>query len=193
MIKGAIESNSAFDSAMKAYRETCARLGLQETPLLALVTIKTQRLHLVNNGEVFAKYPVSTSKTPPSCVENSLGTPTGLHEIADKIGDGEPTGMVFEGRVPTGRLFSQMPPGERQKNLITTRIMRLRGLEPGANNGTDKAGRNVDSYNRYIYIHGTNHERKLSTPASAGCVQMSNDHVLDLFDDIEEGAHVWIS
>jgi hypothetical protein len=39
---------------------------------------------------------------------NSLGTPRGLHEIAERIGAGQPPGMVFKSRVPTGRHFSEI-------------------------------------------------------------------------------------
>ena len=53
---------------------------------------------------------------------------------------------------------------ENEKNLITTRILWLAGLEPGVN-----AGGAVDTYERYIYIHGTNHEHRLGAPASSEC------------------------
>jgi hypothetical protein len=74
-----------------------------------------------------------------------------LHAIAERIGAGQPTGMVFKGRVPTGRHFNELPNAAAETNLITSRILWLTGLEPGVNQGGD-----VDTHDRYIYIHGTN-------------------------------------
>ena len=90
--------------------------------------------------------------------------------------------MVFKGRIATGHHFAELSVEENQRNLITTRILWLRGLEPGYN-----AGGNVDSYDRYIYIHGTNHEDRIGTPASGGCVQLSNLDMLALFDRVRVG------
>ena len=72
---------------------------------------------------------MSSSRRPQSCKENSLGTPWGLHEICEKIGGGEEMGMVFEGRKPIGLKYSECDEEKRSKNLITTRILRLRGLQ----------------------------------------------------------------
>ncbi len=132
-------------------------------------------------------YTISTSLRPPSNIKDSLGTPTGLHEIAEKIGAGSPPGIVFRGRVSTGRHFSEFDPAEQAKNLITTRIMWLRGIEAGVN-----VGGQVDSYQRYIYIHGTNREDRLGSPASSGCVQMSNLEVIELYEWTRVGDLVWI-
>ena len=130
---------------------------------------------------------VSTSRRPPSNLKDSLGTPRGLHEVAERIGAGAPPGTVFKGRVNTGRHFNELPPEESAGNLITTRILRLRGLEAGVNAGGD-----VDSFDRYIYIHGTNQEHRLGTPASSGCVQMNNLEIIALYDCVRTGDHVWI-
>ena len=130
---------------------------------------------------------VSTSRLPPSNVRDSLGTPRGLHEVAERIGAGAPPGTVFKGLVNTGRHFNELPPEKATGNLITTRILRLRGLEAGVNAGGD-----VDSFDRYIYIHGTNQEHRLGTPASSGCVQMNNLEIIALYDNVRTGDHVWI-
>jgi len=130
---------------------------------------------------------VSTSLRPPSNVKASLGTPRGLHQIAEKIGAGAPPGMVFKGRVSLGHHFNELTDEENAKNLITTRILWLRGLEPGVN-----AGGEVDTHDRYIYIHGTNHEDRLGTPYSAGCVEMNNLEIIALFDEVRTGDMVWI-
>jgi hypothetical protein len=129
----------------------------------------------------------SSSRRPPSNVKGSLGTPRGLHEIAERVGAGAPPGIVFKGRVTTGRHYAEFPASEQVQNLITTRILWLRGLEPGVN-----AGGEVDTHDRYVYIHGTNHEEQLGTPASSGCVQMRNTEIIELFDEVRTGDLVWI-
>jgi len=94
--------------------------------------------------------------------------------------------MVFKGRLPTGHIFSEFPKDEQQRNLITTRIIRLRGLEP------DNSSAGCDSYARYIYIHGTNHEDRIGEPFSGGCVEMLNTEVVELFEAVAEGDLIWI-
>ena len=80
-----------------------------------------------------------------------------------------------------------MSEAENEENLITTRILWLRGLEPGVNQGGE-----VDSHDRYIYIHGTNHEDRIGTPQSAGCILMRNLDIIALFDEVRVGDQVWI-
>ncbi|WP_233246070.1 L,D-transpeptidase [Coraliomargarita sinensis] len=152
-----------------------------------IVSIKDQRMALIQGNDIAKMYTVSTSRKPPSCIEDSNGTPTGLHKVADKIGNGQPEGMVFKGRVPTGKHFSNYTGQEGDRNLITSRILRLRGLEPGHN-----AGPGRDSYDRYIYIHGTNHEDRIGQPFSGGCVEMLNDEVIELFNIVDSGDLVWV-
>ena len=131
---------------------------------------------------------VSTSRRPPSNVANSLGTPRGLHEIAERIGGGQPPGMVFKSRIPTGRHFSELDdPGPGPLNLVTSRILWLRGLEPGVN-----LGDGVDSHGRYIYIHGTQREDEIGRPMSAGCVLMRNLDIIELYEEVRAGDLVWI-
>jgi hypothetical protein len=167
--------------------EACAMRGRQTTEHCLCVRIGEQKLHHFHGGAKVREYAVSTSREPPSCVEDSLGTPTGLHMVADKIGAGAPAGMVFKSRVATGWTWREAPVAEAMLNLITTRILRLRGLEPGHN-----AGPGRDSYNRYIYLHGTNQAGKLGTPNSHGCVLMSDGDVMELFEAVPEGSLVWI-
>ena len=95
--------------------------------------------------------------------------------------------MVFKGRVATGQHFSDFPETERLRNLITTRIIRLRGLEVGHNSGNG-----CDSYARYVYIHGTNHEDRIGEPFSGGCVELFNAEMVELFDAVAEGDLIWI-
>jgi len=168
-------------------QQRCQALSINPTKRLWIVSIGSQSLALIENGQIRRTFPVSTSAKPPSCMEDSNGTPLGLHAAADKIGDGEPLGMVFRGRRPT-RLVSEFSDEARETNLITTRIVRLRGLEPGIN-----AGPGRDSYDRYIYLHGTNHEDRIGRPFSGGCIELRNPEILELFELIEEGDLVWIT
>lgn len=173
-------------------KEKCAALGLKPSSRIIVVSIARQLLGFYEQDCLVKSYVISTSARPPSNVQGSLGTPRGLHEIAEKHGADAPPGMVFKARVPTGRHFSEFPAEEQAKNLITTRILWLRGLEPGVNAGTNAAGETVDTYARYVYIHGTNLEHKLGAPASSGCVQMNNLEIIELFDRVRNRDLVWI-
>ncbi len=151
-----------------------------------MVRIGAATLQYHRGGELVATYPVSTSRRPPSNVKDSLGTPRGLHEVAERIGGGQPAGVVFKARVPTGHHFSELADAD-DGNRITSRILWLRGLEPGVNSGG-----NVDTHGRYIYIHGTNREDRIGESISAGCVLMRNADVIELYDQVRVGDWVWI-
>ena len=112
----------------------------------------------------------------------SFRTPLGLHCVASKIGTGQPVGTVFESRQPVGLTWQG-----RGDAAIAHRILWLSGLEPGFNQGGD-----VDSHARYIYIHGLGNEPSLGRPASRGCIHLSADDLLPLFDRIPIGTLVWI-
>ncbi len=174
-------------SPWESVTETCTRLGIKSAERLLAVHIATQTMQFFRGPELVRSYVISTSKRPPSNVKDSLGTPVGLHAIAERIGAGQPPGMVFKGRVSIGHHYSELPDAETHPNLITSRILWLRGLEPGVNQGG-----NVDSYSRYIYLHGTNHEERLGTPQSAGCVLMRNLDIVELYEDVRAGDFVWI-
>lgn len=180
--------NDSFERA----KEKCDALGLKPTTRLITVSIAQQLLGFYRNDCLVSSHVVSTSLRPPSNVKDSLGTPRGLHEIAEKFGAGQPPGIVFKARVATGKHFSELSPEDLQRNLITTRILWLRGLEPGHNLGANAAGAVVDTHARYIYIHGTNHEDRLGRPFSGGCIEMNNLEVLGLFDEVRTRDFVWI-
>ena len=145
-------------------------------------------MQFFRKGTLVRSFVISTSKKPPSNVKNSLGTPRGHHEIAERIGAGQPPGMVFKARVCTGHHFSELSAEADTGNLITSRILWLRGLESGVNRGDE-----VDTYDRYIYIHGTNREDSLGQPQSAGCVLMRNLEIVELFEEMRIGDHVLIA
>ena len=168
-------------------KQSCAALSITPTDRFLVVSIEKQKIALLDKGEISAIFSISTSKNPPSCLADSFGTPIGLHRVADKIGAGAPKGTVFKGRVPTGQIYSRVSPEDAERNLITSRILRLRGLEIGKNSGEGR-----DSYDRYIYIHGSNHEDRIGQPFSGGCVEMFNADVIELFDQVDQGDLIWI-
>src|SRR5262245_14879524 len=170
--------------------KNCARLGIKPTERALFVRISTQTMQFYKQNALVCSYTISTSKRPPSNIKDSLGTPRGLHEIAERIGAGQPPGMVFKSRVPTGHHYSEVAdidPEAANYNLITSRMRWLRGLEPGVNRGGD-----VDTYSRYVYIHGTNHEDRLGEPLSAGCVLMRSLEIIELYEEVRAGDLVWI-
>ena len=154
-----------------------------------IVRLGQQKLEHWQHGLLVRVFKVSTGKNPPSCAENSGGTPTGLHVICEKIGSGQSIDTVFVGRESIGRTWRELKAdGEAaEKAHVTTRILRLRGLEEGKN-----AGPGVDSFDRYIYIHGTVFEDRIGQPTSAGCVTLLNTDMIELFDAVPEGTLVWI-
>ena len=145
-----------------------------------------QCLFLIRRQRVMRCFRCSTAKAGFNCREHSLGTPTGWHQIAEKIGQGLRCGAVLRGRRWTGDVWPR--DGSLQEDLILSRILRLAGLEDGINRGGS-----VDSFARFIYIHGTNHEDQISTPASHGCIRLSNKDAIALFRLVAVGTKVFIS
>jgi lipoprotein-anchoring transpeptidase ErfK/SrfK len=144
-----------------------------------VVSIPEQKLALLDNGAVIATYPISTSRFAIGDAPGSRGTPLGELEIAKKIGDSAPSGMVFKDRRPTGEILAPDAPG---RDPIVTRILWLRGLE----------AQNANAYSRYIYIHGTPEERNIGTRASFGCIRMRSRDVIQLYDIVGPQARVTI-
>jgi len=177
-----------FNNLFSVYREKVTSLGLNASEHLLLACVASQEILHLHHGKSVKTYPMSSSKLAPSCNEGSLGTPWGLHEVCEKIGKGSKPGTVFEGRVPIGLTAAECSPEQRSRNLITSRILRLDGLELGVNRGGE-----VDTYKRYVYIHGTNHEEKIGSPASSGCLQMINRDIIEIFSIIPVGTHLFIS
>lgn len=153
------------------------------------INVAEQKLLLLDDqGNVAAEYPVSTSRYGTGNEKDSEKTPLGLHRIKQKIGGAMPINMVLVGREPKGTLQECIEQGiELPQDVITSRIMWLEGMEPGKNQGGY-----VDSYNRYIYIHGTSEEDKIGIPASIGCIRMRNQDVIDLYRKVDVGTEVLI-
>jgi len=153
------------------------------------ISVKDQLLTLLDEaGQVLHRYPVSTSRYGTGSRNGSNKTPLGLHRIKDKIGGAMPINEVFIGRVPHGSLEECIERGvELPDDVITSRIMWLEGMQPGLNQGGY-----VDTYQRYIYIHGTSDEEHIGTPASMGCIRMLNEDIVELFRLVETGTEVMI-
>ena len=148
------------------------------------VSVRRQQLFLVKQGRLHAVYPVATAAKGLSTTRDSQGTPTGLHRIRTKVGDGVPPFGILRERRFTGHLADKSD-AHTSGDLITSRILWLDGLEPGHNRGGS-----MDSGMRYIYIHGTADEASVGRPSSHGCIRMRNADVIDLYDQVAVGALV---
>jgi L,D-transpeptidase YbiS len=142
------------------------------------VSVRTQELVVKAGRKKVAAYPVSTSRFGLGSEEGSMKTPTGRFRIAEKIGAGMPLGTVFKSRRPVKASRKALP----DEDLILTRILWLEGLDPG----------NANTRDRFIYIHGTNHEDRIGEPASHGCIRMRGADLVELFERAEIGTPVVI-
>lgn len=144
-----------------------------------VISVKDQRMLLVEKGTPVKAYPVSTSKFGLGSQRGSNRTPLGKLEVARKIGRGAPSGAVFKSRRRTGEVLRPDAPG---RDPIVTRIIWLRG----------KQRHNRNSFARYIYIHGTPEERRIGHPASYGCIRMKSRDIIDLYRRLGVGSKVKI-
>ncbi len=149
-----------------------------------MVDAARQELSVREDGLERFRCPVSTGTAGLGCEDGSGKTPFGWHRVAHVIGEGAPLGMRFSSREPTGEIWTG---GPVEGDWITTRIFWLEGLEPGVNKGPG-----VDSFERYIYLHGTAREDQLGVPGSHGCVRLSNRDAAALSRIVQAGDPVWI-
>lgn len=159
------------------------RFGQSPGNNIVLVNINQQTLHLYRNNELTKSYPISSSKFGIGNQVESFKTPLGVHRVAKKIGGSAPPGTIFKARVNTGRTAEIITTdAASEDDYVTSRILWLEGLEPGKNKGEG-----IDSFQRYIYIHGTAEEGRIGKPASRGCIRMHNADVIELFDLLKTG------
>jgi lipoprotein-anchoring transpeptidase ErfK/SrfK len=144
-----------------------------------LISTADQKLALVDRGKIAAVYPVSTSKFGLGDWPGSYCTPVGELEVAQKIGQDAPAGMVFKDRRRTGEIVWADAPW---RDPIVTRILWLRGREE----------QNVNAFRRNIYIHGTPEERNIGLPVSYGCIRMRSSDIIHLFSFVGTGTRVTI-
>ncbi|WP_051086842.1 L,D-transpeptidase [Psychrobacter lutiphocae] len=149
--------------------------------------------HIQQYSEVIRNFDISTAKNGIGSQEGSYCTPLGKHSIAAKIGTDLPINSVFVAREPTGEIYSeQLGQQYPDRDWILTRILRLQGCEEGVNKGHNELGC-CDSYQRYIYIHGTPDTEPMGVPLSHGCVRMRNTDLIWLYEQVEQGTPVYIT
>lgn len=124
-------------------------------------------------------YSISSAANGIGNEEGSHCTPVGNFIIAEKHGIHAPLHTIFKARKPMG-VWDQQTTGH---DLILSRILWLEGADPD----------NLNTKQRYIYIHGTNHEDLIGAPHSCGCIRMKNEEVVDLYEVVEIGTPVKIS
>ncbi len=159
---------------------SATQLTQLDTSHRVVISIRDQKLMLLENGGRVAIYPVSTSKYGVGDFRGRMTTPLGYLMVAKKIGDNAPVGAVFHNRRFTGEILQPNAPG---RDPVTTRIIWLSGLE----------AQNAQAFHRCIYIHGTPEEKTLGRPASYGCVRMKAADVAVLYNQVPLGALVQIT
>ena len=151
---------------------------MQTSDPLIRISVADQRLDLLDGEAVLASYPVSTSRFGLGSEEGSMKTPLGKFKIGEKIGADVDSGTIFRNRIPLAPEDAPAPTDD----LVLSRILWLDGLE----------AHNANTRERFIYIHGTNHEEEIGQPASHGCIRMKNADLIALFEQVPEGAEVVI-
>ena len=178
----------AQNNIVKNYIQYLKSRGIKESEKNLFISIEDQRLYEINKNQIIKTYDISSSKYGVGNKENSNKTPIGLHLIKEKFGDtvpiyGKLIGRKFYGKIAT--IFADSTRSETDD--ITSRILWLKGLEKNINKGNA-----IDSYKRYIYIHGTSEEGLIGRPASHGCIRMRNKDIIELYDKIKIGTLVLI-
>ncbi|MGQ7818526.1 L,D-transpeptidase [Metapseudomonas furukawaii] len=144
------------------------------------VSIADQQLYGFAAGQLVLRVPVSTALNGPGEASGSNCTPRGLHQVRARIGEGLPIGAVLRGRRWTGEVWdAELHARFPGRDWILTRILWLSGCEPGRN----RLGQ-VDSFRRYIYLHGTPDSEPMGVPRSHGCVRLRNTDMLELFQRV---------
>ena len=133
-----------------------------------VVSVHDQKLAVVDDGKIVAKYPISTSRFGVGDSFRSFRTPLGKLKVSEKVGYNLPTGAVIKGRRYTGEVLKANAGG---RDPIVTRVLWLQGLE----------SQNRNAHDRGIYIHGTPVERQIGRPASYGCIRMKSRDVVEVF------------
>lgn len=166
-------------------QQACKKFPQHAVFPAAIVSVSEQALYLFEKHEYVCCYPVSTSRHGTGQEEGSYKTPLGVHCIKKKIGENAEFAEIFISREPTNSLASiQQAEVSTDIDCITSRILWLEGLEEGVNKNCNSEGCNVDSYSRYIYIHGTHEEGLIGQVASVGCIRLKNADVIDLFEKL---------
>ena len=152
------------------------------------IDLTHQRLELKEANETLLCFDVSTALNGPGEQLASHCTPRGWHEVCEKFGDGCDVNTVFVARCPTGEIYDEaLKVAHPERDWILTRILWLSGTEPGRNKGGE-----VDTRNRYIYLHGSPDGTQIGKPGSIGCIRMHNRDVIALYEWVPVGTPVHI-
>jgi hypothetical protein len=164
-------------------------LNLFSSEVILEIDVSEQRLYVILDNSVISSYPISSSEYGEGSIVNSFKTPLGNHVIKEMIGEGAKINTIFKSRINTSRQADIIKDlADLEDDYVTSRIMWLDGADLGINKG-----KGIDSFSRYIYIHGTHDESNLGKPLSHGCIRMSNDDVIELFDLVSAGTIVHIN
>ena len=167
------------------YIETKCNKSFEE---VLFVSIIEQKMYHIKEGEIVKTYVISSSSYGVGNKAESNKTPIGLHKVKQKFGEKTPINGKMIGRVFYGNIATIYTDNTKSKtDDVCSRILWLVGLEEGLNKGEG-----IDSYKRYIYIHGTSEEGRLGKPASHGCIRMKNKEVIELYEKIKIGTLVLI-
>lgn len=145
-----------------------------------IVSVPRQELTLLDGSRIEKRFPISTSKFGLGSEEGSFKTPLGTFRICEKYGAQARPGTVFKGRKPVGHMDELQPP---PSDCVSSRILRLEDEEAEINH----------TYQRYIYLHGTNEENLIGRPASHGCIRLTNKDIVELYPKVPVGTQVLIT
>lgn len=152
------------------------------------ISLADQILYGFMAGRLCVRLPVSTGRAGAGERNGSGCTPRGWHQVRARIGDGLPLGAVLRGRRWTGEVYTaELQAAHPERDWILTRILWLSGCQPGYN----RLG-SVDTFRRYIYIHGTPDSEPLGVALSHGCVRMNNAQLVWLFERVPAHCRVLI-
>ena len=169
----------------KHYIENKCKISFDE---VLYVSISKQKMYRIKKHKIIKTYVISSSSYGVGNKAGSNKTPIGLHKVKQKFGEETPINGRMIGRVFYGDIVTIYSDTSKSKtDDVCSRILWLVGLEEGLNKGEG-----IDSYNRYIYIHGTSEEGRLGKPASHGCIRMKNKEVIELYEKVKIGTLVLI-
>ena len=183
-----MKAEATTEDILAVYNVISNRVFYHPKEYWLCIISKSQIMHLMSQKKIMSSYAVSTALNGLGSENGSFKTPKGLHFIIDKIGQGANKNIIFKARQETANYAQIIQDATvSEDDLITSRILRLSGLDVGKNYGD-----NVDTYKRYIYIHGTNEEGLIGKAVSHGCIRMKNDDVIQLFEKIPNQTLVYI-
>ncbi len=143
-----------------------------------IIDASEQKL-IVRGGMDDFSAPVSTGSAGLGYRPDSGCTPLGRFSVHSLHGKDAPQETIFRSLRPVGRFPNDVRPDE---DAILSRVLTLDGKDP----------ENRNTRSRNIYIHGTSSVDKLGQPASHGCIRLSPEDMVELFELAYPGMEVII-